>query len=802
MKSTKKVILSACLAALFACIALVSGIILGLSLNNSGNSDASSLATTSPDTITTPAKLKLTSEATGVTPGSTVKINVTFSAPAGAVWFAMQTTVAPLTEDGSAVDYEIAQYLSLQSIKLPPQLAGENGDWSMPFGSYSPAAIDKFANYNSANENTKKQTGILFMFSKGQSGAMNTDVDCQFELTLKVSENAPIETIESLTLGLSVDYPQNFITTIPDVSHANDRTDYTDKGSTYASNRLTFSLREANTEAEIESIKLKVDTQDETGNPDFEEYLINSTDFVSGNYALTLPDTDDLNLTVFYPTMKTGSEGATVKAGATSSSTAVPASLTTLTEEGVDITVSGTNRILYVQATPEDGNTANQKIYKITLTFTYARLSNLIATSSGFTDTSITKFDLELGESGVFDPDTFEYIAYVPEGTTSTEVKPTLATDYGIATTVRVVKDGNYTMLGGSTSVNNESSLFLQNISNNEKISFELTAQDGTTKKTYKITFEIVTTDTSLDSIVVKGNTSDAEIPNNEEKAVELGKDYYYSIGDDPAQAKITITTTDENATVEIAKVGEDGTVGEYTAYDPDAVYDLGEYIIKVTASAGNSEEYTLVLDQFDGFELDENSEFALIALIDEVDEYGIDVKYRRTYAELGWTHGVDDRGLSRYVLGEINAQDEVTLTDLVANFSASQLTKICVYDKDQTLMYDGANGGIVSGYADEYVCTSWKIVYGTGAAADVIYVSVLCDVDGNGEITTRDSALVNSYIAANQGVAFEELEVLLAAYISNNGEVTTRDSGLISSIIAENEGVTVADFLRANATV
>ena len=37
--------------------------------------------------------------------------------------------------------------------------------------------------------------------------------------------------------------------------------------------------------------------------------------------------------------MKTGSEGATVKAGATASSTAVPASLTELTEEGVDITV-------------------------------------------------------------------------------------------------------------------------------------------------------------------------------------------------------------------------------------------------------------------------------------------------------------------------------------------------------------------------------------------------------------------------------------------------------------------------------
>ncbi len=543
---------------------------------------------------------------------------------------------------------------------------------------------------------------------------------------------------------------------------------------------------------------MKVDTQDETGNPDFEEYLINSTDFVSGNYALTLPDTDDLNLTVFYPTMKTGSEGATVKAGATSSSTAVPASLTALTEEGVDITVSGTNRILYVQATPEDGNTANQKIYKITLTFTYARLSNLIATSSGFTDTSITKFDLELGESGVFDPDTFEYIAYVPEGTTSTEVKPTLATDYGIATTVRVVKDGNYTMLGGSTSVNNESSLFLQNISNNEKISFELTAQDGTTKKTYKITFEIVTTDTSLDSIVVKGNTSDAEIPNNEEKAQELGKDYYYSIGDDPAQAKITITTTDENATVEIAKVGEDGTVGEYTEYDPNAVYDVGEYVIKVTASAGNSEEYTLVLDQFDGFELDENSEFALIALIEDTTESGKTVHYRRTYEELNWVHGVNDRNVERYVLGEIVAG--ATLTDLVANFSSAQLNKINVYANDGAIIYEGNNGGIVSGNAGLTICTGWKIQYGTGAAADIIYVSILGDVSGDGRIRMADAADIGSYVAGNQGITFEDLEVKLAAYIGNNGSISMRDSANISSIVAGNAGVTIETYLRKNA--
>ncbi len=221
MKSTKKVILSACLAALFACVALVSGVMLGLSLNKSTRPDSSSLATTSPDTITTPAKLKLTSDSTGITPGGSIVIKIAFSAPAGAVWYAMQTTIAPLTADGTAIDRDIAQYLSLDATqtKLPARLAMENGDFSMPFNSYAPSVHDKFSE-------TDGNLGILFLAAKGLGGSMNTDVEMNFEITLKLAENAPIDTIDSLTFGISPEYPDNFITTIPSESQANNQTDY------------------------------------------------------------------------------------------------------------------------------------------------------------------------------------------------------------------------------------------------------------------------------------------------------------------------------------------------------------------------------------------------------------------------------------------------------------------------------------------------------------------------------------------------------------------------------------------------
>ncbi len=797
MKSTKrKVILSTCLAAFFGCIALVSGILLALNLNKNANSNASNLASTDPDTLTTPAKLKLTSDVTSVTPGGTFKVTATFSAPSAVIWYAMQTTIAPLTTDGTAVDFTVAQYLSLESFKTPVQLAAEQGDWSMPFSTYSPTVIDRLSSYDSTSK--QKETGIFFMLSKGVTGVMSTNTDCSFELTFKLSESTPIDTLENLTFGLSPAYTNNFITVIPSESQASNQTDYRSQESKYASNLLEFSTREANTEAEIDSIQIDVDIKDTEGNPDVQTFTIQSADFVSGLYELTLPDTDDLDLKVYYPTMKAGSEGATVKAGATTSQTIAPGVPTVLTEDGVDITVSGTNRYLYIQAIPEDGNTANVKIYTVKLTFTYARLSDLKADSTGFSDSSITKCHLNLGDSGVFDPDTFAYTAYVPEGTTSTEVSPTLATDYGISTVLTAVKDGNYTMLGGPN-VSNQGTLYLQNISNGEKLSFRLTAQDGTTQKTYEITFEIVTTNTNIEEILVVGKTSGEEIPNNEDKASEENKDYYYYVGDDPAQAKITITTTDENAKIEIAPV-TGGTTGEFAEYDPDTVYELGEYVIKVTASAGNTKEYTLVLDKFDGFKLDENSEFALVALKEETDDYGETVFYRRTYEELGWTHGVDDRHLDRYVLGEINAEEELTLNDLVNNFSLSQVAKICVYDKEGTLMYDGANGGIVSGYADELICTSWKIVYGSGASADVIYVSVLCDVNGDGEITSLDTADINAYIVGNQGITFDETEVRLAAYVANNGDISTIDAANVNSIIAGNAGLSVENFLRKNA--
>ncbi|MDE6058713.1 MAG: cadherin-like beta sandwich domain-containing protein [Clostridia bacterium] len=791
MKSTKKkVILSVCLAALFACIAVVSGVMLALNLNKHSKPDAVSTAATGPETLTTPAKMKLTTDRTSLTPGCSVTIHVSLSIVDTGVWYAAQSVLAPINEDGT-INYELAQYFSIDqsSIKNPTIIAVEKGDYALisKLSSYTAEVSDWFNRYNSEDIATKQGTGIFFYISKSGSASLETNNDFEFEFVLKVSDSFPLDQYDSVSFGLSPAYTRNFFTTIPDDAHSSNQKDYTAQENTYSSNILSYAAKKANTEAEIDSIKIVVDVK---GDPTTEEYVIEADDFVGGNYDLALPETSDLDLLVFYPKMKDGSENATVKAGATASQNGTPATLTELAQDGTEIKVSGTNRYLYIQATPEDGNTTNRKVYTVKLTFKYARLINLTATSEGFADTSITKYDLDLEPTnGEFDPDTFSYTAYVPEGTTDTTVTPTLAVDYGTSTSIRVVKDGAYQIVGNKVSVNNEAELYLRGIENGDKISFELTAQDGSTQ-TYDITFEIVTTDTSLKEVKATGNTSGKDIPNNEEKAEEEGKDYYFRVADTPAEAKLTITPNDENAKVEIKKVGSD----EFEEFDPDKVYDLGEYIVKVTASAGNSKEYTLVLEKFDGFELKAGSDFALIALVEDTNTYGETVHYRRTYEELDWTHGIDDVNLERYVLGEIVAG--TTLTALTNDFL--KVDQICVYTADGTLIFDGANGGIVSGHADDLVCTSWKVVYGSGATADIIYVSVLGDVNGDGEITAKDSSDISTHIIKDTIRAFDFLEVQLAAYLSNEGAILAKDASNVSAIVIR-EDRTINEYLRVN---
>ena len=122
-------------------------------------------------------------------------------------------------------------------------------------------------------------------------------------------------------------------------------------------------------------------------------------------------------------------------------------------------------------------------------------------------------------------------------------------------------------------------------------------------------------------------------------------------------------------------------------------------------------------------------------------------------------------------------------MTDFLANIDSTQINNVKIYDKDGNVLYDCGTEYDV----EAYVGTGAKVelILG-GEAIDTVYLSVLGDTDGDGEITTKDSAVINAYIANSDDIPqFELAEYMLSALLVNNGDVTTRDAGLVGSYVA-----------------
>jgi hypothetical protein len=169
------------------------------------------------------------------------------------------------------------------------------------------------------------------------------------------------------------------------------------------------------------------------------------------------------------------------------------------------------------------------------------------------------------------------------------------------------------------------------------------------------------------------------------------------------------------------------------------------------------------------------------------------DVKnFRRAYDEIGWVHGEDDNELERIVLGQI--VPETGIETFLTNFGEEQAGKIRLYNKDGDLIYDC--GTVTEGLydSDKLIGTGWKLelVASNGTIADLVYLSVLGDIDGDGYVTTNDSSLINSYAVGGASSVFANVEVRLAGYVKNNGYITTLDSSIINSIaVSDITGIT-----------
>ena len=239
-------------------------------------------------------------------------------------------------------------------------------------------------------------------------------------------------------------------------------------------------------------------------------------------------------------------------------------------------------------------------------------------------------------------------------------------------------------------------------------------------------------------------------------------------------------------ATVALFAEGEETPSNELTQ-----VVDKGEYIIVphyVDGWLSGSENYVLkgVLSE-DGtlivggkvyVELTDESKYQFV--YEKEEEIGF--KYRRAYGETGMVHGVDDVNFQAYVLGQIPL--ETTINDFLTNFVDDTFK---LYSNKNELVIE--NGRPAEGFEDVldddsfYVGSGWRIEYGDGDERDIVYISVLGDLTGDGMINHSDTALIGHYIANENEL---NLWQRLSCMLTNNGSLNALDMSAMSRVMDE----------------
>jgi len=156
----------------------------------------------------------------------------------------------------------------------------------------------------------------------------------------------------------------------------------------------------------------------------------------------------------------------------------------------------------------------------------------------------------------------------------------------------------------------------------------------------------------------------------------------------------------------------------------------------------------------------------------------------RTTYGEASYVHGKDDETFDRVVLGQISPNTSVkAFLENVVNPEKAR-----IYRADGTIVYDC--GTVAEAFEAMFdngnalpVGTGWYVAYGVKLEyADVVYLSVLGDVDGDGVVSASDASAVNSVIIG--GLKLDALEFRLAAMLSNSGRITAADTAAINAVI------------------
>lgn len=498
-------------------------------------------------------KVTLSTDKSRVVPGDsftlTVKISSTLK---DSTWYSIYFVVSPLKNND--VDGTIGQYLEM-----------EEKTTNMPALSYFDVCTDFFK-----KDPASELPGILVAVSNNARTDTPTTTDCVFTFKIRVAENAPggypivFDVIEDSLNGLDYnmgdlfvgadepDFSCNSLTVTIDAPSS----DATMKGLTVGSGSATNpvdggaiadTMSYSNPAENLQNFRVKVDANDPNATY---QVSVGNKDATAGSFPADITS----------GALKSGQESGNLNLM-------------------VNNNTSGIAKVFIRIIAPDKVAT---KDYCLTVTSTYVRLRSVTVTPQRPGGAAAVPKN---GLDGAFSPTKTSYTVFVPSDVTDSagvQFAPQIAGGYGIKEDIAVTDIANCT---ASSTVKNGATLLVTNIKNNATLKLTATAANGVTAQTYVFTFKTVNIDTSIASFTMTGKDDGATYNSDSTKA---SADYFFSLPSSSGfQGKFVLSAAASTSAV---------TIGG-KAYSADTLYGAGTYTVTVTAEAGNSKNYSVIVE-------------------------------------------------------------------------------------------------------------------------------------------------------------------------------------------------------------
>ena len=630
--------------------------------------------------------------------------------------------------------------------------------------------------YDLGTQSAFQSTGMykLSLAKDAKSKGLTATEKITITFDVAVSSSASDDALKDYYFGARMS-AQDYITTMTSATNQNKTpiSSASVSGSKLTNSFAQVELRKASTEKGVKLMKLgQGDTKD-----DLDTEVINETDkkydeIDKSDIKVIVKDAS-APLSIYIEFVEDG-EKAVAKNGGTSDVTLDKSLEGTYARFG-KIDIPSNNQVT-LEVIAESGE---KDTYTITIEIVSCVLENMVATTD-------TKVGTKTGVDGAFDSATVAYTVFVPSDSTKVDFVLTVSAGNNRVDKLTLDKASYSYTISGTDVTGNEVAIqtkradfTVSGVSDDDVLVITCNAKKDQVEssKTYTITFKILSVDTSIDSITVTGATNGKASTNNAELASTNLVDYYfYIVGEGKGgQAKVVVTLNSSGAVVEsIAS----------NSYTPSGV-TLGEganYDITVAAEAGNKSHYKFTLKNKIALQLDEDSELDFLRLREfKVEED--DFKVVQSYTGAKWKHGIDDLNEPKFVIGKIKSM--TSITEFLDNFSEEDQKLLRLYDGrsdemlidmgEQTEDYEGEEFDDPDYYA---VGTGWYIEYVVdGEVADTIYLSVLGDLDGDGEVAgIYDVATLTTWVSDDETVKSLEIEFYMAASITESAVVGAGD--------------------------